>query len=107
VTPKDTQQTESLPPEDAQQTESLPVEDTQQTESLPKVPNVQFRVLVIGKANAGKTSILQRVCDTTESPEVYSVDSSGARNRVRSVLDPSGTFELIVLPGSTRPYNRG
>jgi GTP-binding protein EngB required for normal cell division len=52
---------------------------------LPQVPrDVQFRVLIIGRANAGKTSILQRVCDTTESPEIYSVDKSGARKRVRS-----------------------
>jgi len=32
---------------------------------------MNFRVLIIGRANAGKTSILQRVCDTTESPVVY------------------------------------
>jgi GTPase SAR1 family protein len=32
---------------------------------------IKFRVLVIGRANAGKTSILQRVCDTTESPVIY------------------------------------
>jgi GTPase SAR1 family protein len=52
---------------------------------LPRAPrDVQFRVLIIGRANAGKTSILQRVCDTTESPEIYSVDKSGARKRVRS-----------------------
>ena len=53
-------------------------------QNLPEIPDVQFRVLIIGKANAGKTSILQRVCDTTKSPEIYSVDSSGARNLVRS-----------------------
>jgi septin family protein len=34
-------------------------------------PKIQFRVLVIGRANAGKTSILQRVCETTESPTIY------------------------------------
>jgi hypothetical protein len=33
--------------------------------------DLQFRVLVIGRANAGKTSILQRVCETTESPTIY------------------------------------
>ena len=36
-----------------------------------RIPEVRFRVLVIGRANAGKTSILQRVCDTTESPKIY------------------------------------
>ena len=36
-----------------------------------RIPKIQFRVLIIGRANAGKTSILQRVCDTTESPTIY------------------------------------
>ena len=36
-----------------------------------RIPDLQFRVLVIGRANAGKTTILQRVCDTTESPTIY------------------------------------
>jgi GTPase SAR1 family protein len=36
-----------------------------------QVPEIPFRVLIIGRANAGKTSILQRVCETTESPSVY------------------------------------
>ena len=44
----------------------------------------QFRVLIIGRANAGKTSILQRVCDTTESPKIYRLDSQGQRSQVRS-----------------------
>ena len=30
-----------------------------------------FRSLIIGRANAGKTSILQSVCNTTQSPVVY------------------------------------
>ncbi|KAI9452691.1 hypothetical protein BJY52DRAFT_1418599 [Lactarius psammicola] len=52
--------------------------------SMPRrqVPNVQFRVLIIGRANAGKTSILQRVCDTTESPIIY-------RANEKVTLDPS------------------
>ena len=41
------------------------------TEQTRQIPNVQFRVLVLGRANAGKTTILQRVCETTESPKVY------------------------------------
>jgi GTPase SAR1 family protein len=43
--------------------------DTQQPRR--RIPKVQFRVLIIGRANAGKTSILQRVCETTESPVIY------------------------------------
>ena len=49
-----------------------------------QVPNDPFRVLIIGRANAGKTSILQRVCDTTESPTIYRIDSQGQRSQVRS-----------------------
>ncbi|KAF8259859.1 hypothetical protein EI94DRAFT_1613770 [Lactarius quietus] len=36
-----------------------------------QTPKFVFRVLVVGRANAGKTSILQRVCKTTQSPTVY------------------------------------
>ncbi|KAG6328576.1 hypothetical protein ID866_10513, partial [Astraeus odoratus] len=31
----------------------------------------RFRILVMGRANAGKTTILQRVCNTTEDPEIF------------------------------------
>ena len=30
-----------------------------------------FRILVVGRSNAGKTTLLQRVCKTTELPEIY------------------------------------
>ncbi|KAF8265855.1 hypothetical protein EI94DRAFT_1685070, partial [Lactarius quietus] len=36
-----------------------------------QVPKFEFRVLVVGRANAGKTTILQRVCETTDSPTIY------------------------------------
>ena len=36
----------------------------------------QFRILVIGRANAGKTTLLQRVCKTTESPIVRNRDGA-------------------------------
>jgi GTPase SAR1 family protein len=31
----------------------------------------RFRILIIGRANAGKTTILQRVCKTMEDPEIF------------------------------------
>ncbi|KAH9035833.1 GTP-binding protein [Lactarius hengduanensis] len=43
--------------------------DTQQPSR--RAPKIKFRVLIIGRANAGKTSILQRICETTESPIIY------------------------------------
>ena len=39
----------------------------------------RFRILIIGRANAGKTTILQKVCNTAEQPEIF--DSEG--NKVR------------------------
>jgi len=60
-----------------------------------QIPNIQFRVLVIGRANAGKTSILQRVCDTTESPTIYRRGKYGRKEEVK--LDPSmGRGEHII-----------
>jgi GTP-binding protein EngB required for normal cell division len=54
---------------------------------LPDLPDyVRFRILIIGRANAGKTSILQRVCDTTESPQIYSFGPRGEREQVRPRL---------------------
>ncbi|KAH8979497.1 hypothetical protein EDB86DRAFT_2814530 [Lactarius hatsudake] len=48
--------------------------DTQQPLEQPRrarIPTIRFRVLIIGRANAGKTTILQRVSDTTGSPIIY------------------------------------
>jgi len=61
--------------------------DTNDTD-LPQDPrDIKFRVLIIGRANAGKTSILKRVCDTTESPIIYRLGPRGKRKRVK--LDPT------------------
>ena len=35
-----------------------------------------FRILVIGRANAGKTTLLKRVCNTTEEPSIYDGDKN-------------------------------
>jgi GTP-binding protein EngB required for normal cell division len=51
-----------------------------------RVPDIKFRVLIVGRANAGKTSILQRVCETTESPKIYRV-TNGTREEIH--LNPT------------------
>ena len=40
----------------------------------------RFRILIIGRANAGKTTILRGICNTTENPEIY----DGEGNKVRA-----------------------
>src|SRR5882762_576294 len=61
-----------------------PRPDTEQSLSQrPQLPKIQFRVLIIGRANAGKTTILQRVCDTTNSPTIYRNHGSRRESSVR------------------------
>jgi len=42
----------------------------------------RFRILIVGRANAGKTTLLQRVCNTTENPQVF----DGAGNKVNTAF---------------------
>ena len=55
----------------AMSTSSQPQFTTEQIEKIQK-KLTRFRVLVIGRANAGKTTILQRLCNTTEEPTIFS-----------------------------------
>ena len=66
------------------------------TQPPPRLPKIKFRVLIIGRANAGKTSILQRVCDTTESPVVYRQKGFN-KERVRC-LGFVDSASLVSLP---------
>ncbi|KAH8978497.1 hypothetical protein EDB86DRAFT_3248967 [Lactarius hatsudake] len=56
------------------------------TQQHHRSPKIRFRVLIIGRANAGKTSILQRVCDTTNSPIIFRRRGRGGK---KVTLDPS------------------
>jgi len=44
---------------------------------------LQSRVLIIGRTNSGIKTILQRVCDTIDSPDIYRRNSGGEREEVR------------------------
>jgi GTPase SAR1 family protein len=56
-----------------------------------------FRILVIGRANAGKTTLLQRVCNTKEDP-VYT--------KVRYQFRLNNTTTLIVLHRQINPTSK-
>ncbi|KIM71270.1 hypothetical protein PILCRDRAFT_99489 [Piloderma croceum F 1598] len=43
----------------------------------------RFRVLILGRANAGKTTILQKVCNTDEQPEIF--DSRGKKRGAHNI----------------------
>ncbi|KAI6002578.1 hypothetical protein F5J12DRAFT_206031 [Pisolithus orientalis] len=48
---------------------------TQAKRRIDHIP--RFRILVMGRANAGKTTVLQRVCNTTDQPEIF--DGNGEK----------------------------
>ncbi|KAI5993050.1 hypothetical protein F5J12DRAFT_897100 [Pisolithus orientalis] len=45
------------------------LDPTEAKEQIDRIP--RFRILVMGRANAGKTTILQRVCNTMDQPEIF------------------------------------
>ena len=90
------------------------------TEQTPRrIPDLRFRVLVMGRANAGKTSILQRVCDTTESPKIYrgrkavsgtnfvcESDLTADQFKLQPTMDVSDTCTSPHLPPDIVPARR-
>ncbi|KAF7343604.1 GTP-binding protein [Mycena sanguinolenta] len=53
----------------------------------------RFRILIIGRANAGKTTILKKVCNSVEDPQIY--DIRGRR------LDPEIVKESAQVKSPT------
>ena len=72
---------------------SLPLPTATMNDSNPydlRAKYTHFRILVIGRANAGKTTLLQRVCNTTEDPCIYDDNN---KNLV-SVFRPEDEFSF-------------
>ncbi|KAG1741068.1 hypothetical protein EDB19DRAFT_732542 [Suillus lakei] len=73
----------------------------------------RFRILIIGRANAGKTTILQRVCKTRENPEIY--NSAGEKidptiltaSRERGLHDIENEMVFLANPGFIFHDSRG
>jgi GTP-binding protein EngB required for normal cell division len=73
----------------------------------------RFRILIIGRANAGKTTILQRICKTHENPEIY--NSAGEKidpavlmaSRERGMHDIENEMVFRNNPGFVFHDSRG
>ncbi|PPQ87617.1 hypothetical protein CVT25_005802 [Psilocybe cyanescens] len=55
-----------------------------------------FRILVIGRANAGKTTLLKRVCNTTEEPSIY--DDGKNLVSYSALCQMSDTYHAPIAP---------
>ncbi|KAK7026314.1 GTP-binding protein [Favolaschia claudopus] len=45
-----------------------------------------FRILILGRANAGKTTILKGVCNSVEDPEIFNLRGKKARRRIDPLI---------------------
>ena len=62
----------------------------------------RFRILVIGRSNAGKTTLLQRVCNTTEVPEIF--NAQGERVKYSVTCNPSNYLCVAIHRLTSRLY---
>ncbi|KAF7982584.1 hypothetical protein HWV62_27593 [Athelia sp. TMB] len=62
----------------------------------------RFRILIIGRANAGKTTILQKVCGTTEAPIICN-----AKGKKRGMHDIQNEMTFESNPGFVFHDSRG
>ncbi|KAG9311712.1 hypothetical protein JVU11DRAFT_7950 [Chiua virens] len=97
------EQSRSEPPPAEQSLDELSAESFESLAELPSAEFMQidsirkkfgrFRILIVGRANAGKTTILKQICNSTEDPVIY--DPRGKKvnleklqeSRVRGIHD--------------------
>jgi 50S ribosomal subunit-associated GTPase HflX len=48
-----------------------------------------FRILVIGRANAGKTTLLKRVCNSVKEPEIYDENGKKVHSATLTAILPA------------------
>ncbi|KDQ12078.1 hypothetical protein BOTBODRAFT_113342, partial [Botryobasidium botryosum FD-172 SS1] len=54
----------------------------------------RFRILIIGRANAGKTTVLRAVCGVDEEPEVYDRDGRKVSSSAIGVVSERGEHRI-------------
>jgi AAA+ ATPase superfamily predicted ATPase len=70
-----------------------------------------FRTLIIGRANAGKTTLLKKVCNSIEDPEIFSpsgekvIESAAFKHKTVCSFE-SITINCSSIPPSCRSHQR-
>jgi GTPase SAR1 family protein len=67
----------------AQSSSDLPVRQGALSAEAIRAECPQFRILIIGKANAGKTTILRKVCNAKPDAKPIIYDEKGKEVKVR------------------------
>ena len=67
--PPSTEMVSDNPPSIEEMTQTIRLDPAEVKEHFDRVGH--FRILVVGRSNAGKTTLLQRVCNTTDRPDIY------------------------------------
>jgi predicted GTPase len=73
----------SAPKKAAQSSNDLPVRQGALSAEAIRAECPQFRILIIGKANAGKTTILRKVCNAKPDAKPIIYDEKGEEVKVR------------------------
>ena len=60
-----------------------------------------FRILVIGRANAGKTTILRNLCNSTKEPVIFDPEGKKVKYMVQVHVRYSHVFPLYQIEPST------
>jgi GTPase SAR1 family protein len=69
--------------QEAQSSSDLPVRQGALSAEEIRAECPQFRILIIGKANAGKTTILRKVCNVKPDVKPIVYDANGKEVKVR------------------------
>ena len=64
----------------------------------------QFRILIIGKANAGKTTILRKVCNAKLDAKPITYAGEGNEHRQADRQEPTKVFRILHSPSSCTHY---
>jgi hypothetical protein len=82
----------SAPNKGPQSSSDLPVRQGALSAEAIRAECPQFRILIIGKANAGKTTILRKVCNAKPDAKPIIYDEKGKEVKVRL-----GNFAIMAI----------